>query len=96
MPRLCSARWRALAGGSTSSFSTLAATIPSEGAGFRASGGALAQMPTPEGTLISYATQPGNVEDGADGDSPYTKALTATMRTRAYIFFRRSMKSALR
>ena len=53
-------------------------------------------MPTPEGTLISYATQPGNVEDGADGDSPYTKALTATMRTRAYIFFRRSMKSALR
>ena len=96
MPRLCSARWRALVGGSTSSFSTLAATIPSEGAGFRASGGALAQMPTPEGTLISYATQPGNVEDGADGDSPYTKALTATMRTRAYIFFRRSMKSALR
>ena len=31
-------------------------------------------MPTPEGTLISYATQPGNVEqDSADGGSPYTK-----------------------
>src|SRR5262249_46085413 len=28
------------------------------------------------------ATQPGNVaQDGADGDSPYTKALAATMRT---------------
>ena len=31
-------------------------------------------MPTPEGTLISYATQPGNVEqDSADG--AYTPAL---------------------
>ena len=68
---------------------------PFGGRGLRARG-ALAQMQAPEGTLISYATQPGNVEDGADGDSPYTKALTATMRTRAYIFFRRSMKSALR
>ena len=33
-----------------------------------------------EGTLISYATQPGNVaQDGADGDSPYTKALVQTI-----------------
>jgi hypothetical protein len=40
----------------------------------------LAQMFAPEGTLISYATQPGNVaQDGADGNSPYTKALAQTM-----------------
>src|SRR5262245_39788428 len=50
--------------------------------GLRASGGGLAQMQAPEGTLISYASQPGTVaQDGADGDSPYTKALAATMRT---------------
>jgi hypothetical protein len=31
--------------------------------------------------LISYATQPGNVAlDGTDGNSPYTKSLSATMR----------------
>jgi TPR repeat protein len=37
-------------------------------------------MEAPEGTLISYATQPGNVaQDGADGDSPYTKALVETI-----------------
>ncbi|PMU92472.1 caspase family protein, partial [Pseudomonas sp. GP01-A4] len=42
----------------------------------------LAQMRAPEGTLISYATQPGNVaQDGSDGHSPYTKALAATIRT---------------
>ena len=46
---------------------------PFGGRGLRASG-ALAQMQAPEGTLISYATQPGNVEqDSADGGSPYTK-----------------------
>jgi TPR repeat protein/uncharacterized caspase-like protein len=40
----------------------------------------LAQMYAPEGTLISYATQPGNVaQDGADGNSPYTKALAQTI-----------------
>jgi Caspase domain/F5/8 type C domain len=55
---------------------------PFGGRGLRASGGGLAQMQAPEGTLISYATQPGNVaQDGADGDSPYTKALAVTMRT---------------
>ena len=38
-------------------------------------------MNAPEGTLISYATQPGNVaQDGSDGDSPYTKALAQTIR----------------
>jgi hypothetical protein len=49
--------------------------------GLRASDGGLAQMRAPEGTLISYATQPGSVaQDGADGNSPYTKALAATVR----------------
>ena len=48
--------------------------------GLRAAGGGLAQMQAPEGTLISYATQPGNVAlDGVDGDSPYTKALARTI-----------------
>jgi uncharacterized caspase-like protein len=37
----------------------------------RSSDGGLAQMRAPEGTLISYATQPGNVaQDGSDGHSP--------------------------
>ena len=49
--------------------------------GLRASDGGLAQMRAPDGTLISYATQPGNVaQDGSDGHSPYTKALAATIR----------------
>ena len=53
---------------------------PFGGRGLRAAGGGLAQMQAPEGTLISYATQPGNVAlDGGEGDSPYTKALVATM-----------------
>jgi carboxyl-terminal processing protease len=38
-------------------------------------------MRAPEGTLISFATQPGNVaSDGGEGNSPYTKALAATIR----------------
>ena len=46
----------------------------------RAAGGGLAQMRAPEGTLISYATQPGSVaQDGAGGDSPYTTALATTI-----------------
>ena len=50
--------------------------------GLRSSDGGLAQMRAPEGTLISYATQPGSVaQDGSDGHSPYTKALAATIRT---------------
>ncbi|MGH6824785.1 tetratricopeptide repeat protein [Methyloceanibacter sp.] len=49
---------------------------PFGGRGLRAGSGGLTQMQAPEGTLISYATQPGNVaQDGTDGDSPYTKAL---------------------
>ncbi len=49
--------------------------------GLRASDGGLAQMRAPEGTLISYATQPGNVaQDGSDGHSPYTRALATTIK----------------
>jgi hypothetical protein len=54
---------------------------PFGGRGLRATGGGLAQLRAPEGTLISYATQPGNVaQDGDDGHSPYTRALSATMK----------------
>jgi TPR repeat protein len=53
---------------------------PFGGRGLRSSEGGLAQLRAPEGTLISYATQPGNVaQDGSDGHSPYTRALAATM-----------------
>jgi len=49
---------------------------PFDRRGLRDSGGGLAQMRAPRGTLISYATQPGNVAmDGATGHSPYTAAL---------------------
>jgi hypothetical protein len=49
--------------------------------GLRSSDGGLAQMRAPEGTLISYATQPGSVaQDGSDGHSPYTKALATTIQ----------------
>ena len=54
---------------------------PFGGRGLRAAGGGLAQMQAPRGTLISYATQPGNVAlDGADGHSPYTAALAAAIK----------------
>jgi ABC-type sugar transport system substrate-binding protein len=54
---------------------------PFGGRGLRATDSGLAQMRAPEGTLISFATQPGSVaQDGADGHSPYTKALSAAMR----------------
>jgi caspase domain-containing protein/uncharacterized protein DUF4189 len=49
--------------------------------GLRSADGGLAQMRAPEGTLISYATQPGSVaQDGRDGHSPYTKALATTIQ----------------
>jgi Caspase domain/Domain of unknown function (DUF4189) len=49
--------------------------------GLRAADGGLAQMRAPEGTLISYATQPGNIaQDGSDGHSPYTRALATTIK----------------
>jgi uncharacterized caspase-like protein len=54
---------------------------PFGGRGLRAIDRGLAQMQAPEGTLISFATQPGNVaQDGADGNSPYTKALAQTIQ----------------
>jgi len=54
---------------------------PFGGRGLRAAEGGLAQIRAPEGTLLSYATQPGNVAlDGADGHSPYTRALVDTMQ----------------
>jgi hypothetical protein len=54
---------------------------PFRGRGLRAAGGGLAQIQAPEGTLLSYATQPGNVAlDGDDGDSPYTRALVDALQ----------------
>jgi len=54
---------------------------PFGGRGLRAADGGLAQIRAPEGTLLSYATQPGNVAlDGDDGHSPYTRALVETMQ----------------
>jgi len=49
--------------------------------GLRSAGGGLAEMKAPEGTLISYATQPGSVaRDGVGKDSPYTLALVDAIR----------------
>jgi carboxyl-terminal processing protease len=53
---------------------------PFGGRGLRATDGGLAQMRAPEGTLVSFATQPGNVALDGEGNSPYTKALAATVR----------------
>ena len=54
---------------------------PFGGRGLRAAESGLAQMRAPEGTLISYATQPGSVaQDGDDGNSPYTRALAETLK----------------
>jgi TPR repeat protein len=54
---------------------------PFGGRGLRATASGLAQMQAPEGTLISFATQPGSVAiDGVDGNSPYTRALAAIIR----------------
>jgi formylglycine-generating enzyme required for sulfatase activity len=61
---------------------------PLAGRAFRATGGGLAQMQAPEGTLISFATQPGNVAlDGLGDNSPYTKALAETVRSRGLDLF---------
>ena len=54
---------------------------PFGGRGLRTADGGLAQIRAPEGTLLSYATQPGNVAlDGDDGHSPYTRALVDIMQ----------------
>jgi uncharacterized caspase-like protein len=65
---------------------------PFGGRGLRAADGGLAQIRAPEGTLLSYATQPGNVAlDGDDGHSPYTRALVETMQRPG--LFRPSIRS---
>ncbi len=62
---------------------------PFGGRGLRAVNAGLAQMQAPEGTLISFATQPGNVaQDGTGGDSPFSKALAQTMRKPGLDIFR--------
>ena len=54
---------------------------PFGGRGLRAATRGLGRIDAPEGTMISFATQPGNVAvDGNDGNSPFTKALATTMR----------------
>jgi hypothetical protein len=54
---------------------------PFGGRGLRATNSGLAQMQATEGTLISFATQPGNVaQDGTNAHSPYTEALAQTIR----------------
>ncbi len=57
--------------------------------GLRSMGGGLAEMRAPEGTLISYATQPGSVaQDGDGADSPYSQALASVMRQPGLDVFR--------
>jgi cyclophilin family peptidyl-prolyl cis-trans isomerase len=57
--------------------------------GLRATSGGLAEMKAPEGTLIAFATQPDSVaQDGGDGNSPYTKALTQIIRKPGIDIFR--------
>ncbi|MFN3076852.1 MAG: caspase domain-containing protein [Alphaproteobacteria bacterium] len=54
---------------------------PFGGRSFRAMSSGLAQVTAPAGTVISYATQPGNVAiDGAGSNSPYTEALAESIR----------------
>ena len=53
---------------------------PFGGRGLRATDSGLAQMRAPEGTLISFATQPGNVAQDGVGNSPYTKALAQMIK----------------
>ena len=62
---------------------------PFGGRGLRATAGGLAQMQAPQGTLVSFATQPGNVAlDGVDGHSPYSRALARVMRRPGLDIFR--------
>jgi hypothetical protein len=61
---------------------------PFGGRGLRAMDSGLAQMRAPEGTLISFATQPGSVAlDGRDGHSPFTNALARTIQKPALGIF---------
>jgi hypothetical protein len=57
--------------------------------GVRGTNAGLAEMHAPEGTIISYATQPGNVAlDGTGADSPYSTALARAMRQPGLDIFR--------
>jgi hypothetical protein len=54
---------------------------PFGGRGLRTTASGLGTMQAPEGTLISFATQPGNVAlDGTGTNSPYTVALAQAIR----------------
>jgi len=54
---------------------------PFGGRGLRSVDRGLARLNTPEGTLLSYATQPGNVAlDGSGSNSPYTSALAQAIQ----------------
>jgi uncharacterized caspase-like protein len=54
---------------------------PFIGRGLRSTEAGLTPMRAPEGTVISFATQPGNVAlDGDNGNSPYSRALAQVMR----------------
>ncbi len=56
--------------------------------GSRAVSPGLGQMEAPEGTLISYATEPNDVaRDGDSGDSPYTIALANAIQRRSADLF---------
>jgi uncharacterized caspase-like protein len=62
---------------------------PFAGRGLRTASSGLAQMQAPEGTLISFATQPDAVAQDGNGDnSPYTKALAQTMQKPGFDIFR--------
>jgi hypothetical protein len=62
---------------------------PFRDSGVRTAKGGLAQMEAPPGTLISFATQPRSVAlDGANGDSPYTRALAETIQHPGYGLFK--------
>ena len=64
--------------------------------GMRSVQGGLAEMRAPEGTLIAYATQPGNVAMDGDGkDSPYTEALAKMMQQPGLDIFRMFNKVGL-
>ncbi len=55
---------------------------PFSGRGLRAVGRGLARIDAPKGTLISYATRPGDVAaDGTGANSPYTSALVEAIQT---------------
>jgi TPR repeat protein len=62
---------------------------PFAGLGTRGVAGGLAEMRAPEGTLISFATQPGNVAaDGSGPDGPFATALANAMHQPGLDIFR--------